>query len=195
MNLAEDAIRWGALQKPLELDQLVTFIQRRPKAQVVLEIGTCHGGTLWLWCQIAAPDALIVSLDLPGGEFGGGYQMSDIARILGHGKKDQKLELIQGDSHADTALKDVERALDGRQVDLLFIDGDHTYEGVKQDWEMYSPLVSPGGIVVFHDIVKHPEATGCYVEQFWNEIKDDYRHQEFCSPPGDWAGLGVIHIA
>jgi len=38
-----------------------------------------------------------------------------------------------------------------RQIDLLFIDGDHTYEGVKRDWELFNPHVRPFGIVVFHD--------------------------------------------
>lgn len=36
-------------------------------------------------------------------------------------------------------------------IDLLFIDGDHTYEGVKQDWEAFAPHVNPFGVVVFHD--------------------------------------------
>jgi predicted O-methyltransferase YrrM len=44
--------------------------------------------------------------------------------------------------------------LKGSEGDFLFIDGDHTYQGVKQDFQMYSPLVKKGGIVAFHDIVK-----------------------------------------
>ncbi len=36
-------------------------------------------------------------------------------------------------------------------IDLLFIDGDHSYEGVKRDWELFSPHVSSFGIVIFHD--------------------------------------------
>jgi len=37
------------------------------------------------------------------------------------------------------------------EIDLLFIDGDHTYEGCKKDWDLYFKLVRRGGIVVFHD--------------------------------------------
>lgn len=37
------------------------------------------------------------------------------------------------------------------QIDFLFIDGDHNYEGVKQDWDLYSKLLLPGSIVAFHD--------------------------------------------
>ena len=36
-------------------------------------------------------------------------------------------------------------------IDLLFIDGDHSYEGVKKDWELFTPHLSPFGVVVFHD--------------------------------------------
>jgi predicted O-methyltransferase YrrM len=39
----------------------------------------------------------------------------------------------------------------GRTIDLIFIDGDHSYEGVKRDWELFVPHVSPFGVVVFHD--------------------------------------------
>jgi len=37
------------------------------------------------------------------------------------------------------------------RIDMLFIDGDHTYEGVKADWERFSPFMNPFGVVVFHD--------------------------------------------
>jgi predicted O-methyltransferase YrrM len=37
-------------------------------------------------------------------------------------------------------------------IDLLFIDGDHSYEGVLADWRTYSPALAPGATLVFHDI-------------------------------------------
>ena len=40
-----------------------------------------------------------------------------------------------------------------RPIDLLFIDGDHTYEGVKKDWELFSPHVTKFGVVLFHDTI------------------------------------------
>jgi predicted O-methyltransferase YrrM len=43
--------------------------------------------------------------------------------------------------------------LKDNKVDFLFIDADHSYEGVKKDFEMYSPLVRKGGIIAFHDII------------------------------------------
>jgi predicted O-methyltransferase YrrM len=36
-------------------------------------------------------------------------------------------------------------------VDLVFIDGDHSEAGCRLDWELWSPFVAPGGVVLFHD--------------------------------------------
>lgn len=71
---------------------------------------------------------------------------------------------IVGSSHDNNILK---QATDNGPYDLLFIDGDHTYEGVKQDFEFYTPLVKPGGLILMHDICNRN--TG--VPKFWEEIK------------------------
>jgi predicted O-methyltransferase YrrM len=80
-------------------------------------------------------------------------------------------------------------------VDFLFIDGDHTYEGVRRDFEMYSPLVREGGIIAFHDIVPGPPENVGGVPEFWNKIKTRYRHLEIVR---DWGqggfGIGVIYM-
>lgn len=46
---------------------------------------------------------------------------------------------------------EVSPRFDGK-IDFLFIDGDHTYEGVKLDVESWFPKLKPGALVVFHDI-------------------------------------------
>lgn len=40
-----------------------------------------------------------------------------------------------------------------RPIDLIFIDGDHSYEGVRADWELFLPHMSPFGLVAFHDSI------------------------------------------
>jgi predicted O-methyltransferase YrrM len=40
-----------------------------------------------------------------------------------------------------------------KPIDMLFIDGDHSYEGCKADWDLFSPHVSQFGVVIFHDTI------------------------------------------
>ena len=63
----------------------------------------------------------------------------------------------------------------------MFIDGDHSYRGVKQDWEMYGHL---GKQVIFHDI---KIGNGLGVSQLWNEIEGD--KEEYIAP-GSKMGIG-----
>ena len=45
------------------------------------------------------------------------------------------------------------------QIDVLWIDGDHTYEGVKTDFELYSKIISDNGIIIIHDTDENYEET------------------------------------
>jgi len=153
------------------------------RPRVVLEIGTMGGGTLFLFTRAADPNAKIISIDLPGGPFGGGYPRWKIPLYKSFSKEGQRIYLIRRDSHDPQTLEEVKRILGDEKVDFLFIDGDHTYEGVKRDFEMYSPLVREGGIIAFHDIVPGPPENVGGVPEFWNRIKTRYRHLEIVR---DW---------
>lgn len=92
-------------------------------------------------------------------------------------------------------LNRVKATLEGQALDYLFIDGDHTYEGAKRDFELYAPLVRQGGIIALHDIAEHPPALGCEVSRFWKKIKSQYRHTEIIKDPQQgWAGIGVLYV-
>ena len=158
-----------------------------------MEIGTAKGGVFYTLCQSALPKAKVISMDLPGGEFGGGYSAEDAVRYKAFGREGQKLCFIRKDSHGKESLNDAKKFLGDDKLDLLFIDGDHTYEGVKKDFEMYSPLVRVGGLIAFHDICFHPHFPDCKVDKFWKEIKVNYEHWEYIDPQDDtWGGIGVI---
>ena len=180
------------MQKMPELSRLLCMVEEhRPK--VVLEIGSYAGGTLYCWCRLADPDGVIVSIDLPEGRYGGGSTPERAEEMKAWFPRDrQRLHLIRSDSHLPATFEELERHLDGTELDFLFIDGDHSYEGVKQDFEMYSPLVKAGGLIAFHDICEHEPRINCHVQDFWNEIRDGYRHEELVSPPRDRGGIGVL---
>jgi predicted O-methyltransferase YrrM len=180
-------------QSKWELAQLLNWIKQRPAPASVLEIGTARGGTLFCWCALAAPDATIISLDLPGGIHGGGYPpwKLDLYRRFAGDK--QKIHLLRGDSHNQAMLEEVKKILPPGGLDFLFIDGDHTLAGVRSDYEMYSPLVKPGGAIIFHDIAVHRPEFDCHVDELWNQIKQGRKYWEFVEePPQGMYGIGVI---
>jgi len=105
----------------------------------------------------------------------------------------QTIHLLRGDSHDQEMFNEVKKRLPVGGLDFLFIDGDHTLGGVQNDYEMYSPLVKPGGAIIFHDICIHRTEFNCHVDKFWNALKRDREHWEFIENPAQGQyGIGVI---
>ena len=187
---------WIVSLKPLQVKSEIAYLckvvqELNPKK--IVEIGSASGGTLFLFAHVVSPEK-IVSVDLPAGAFGGGYPSWKIPLFKSLARKNV-IQLIRADSHKEETLGKIKILLKGEKVDFLFIDGDHTYQGVKQDFQMYSPLVKKGGIVAVHDIVKHDPSSGCEVDRFWNEIKPNYRHIEIIEKRDQkWAGIGVLYF-
>ena len=177
-----------------EIIQLGELIRQR-KPRVVVEIGTANGGTLSTWCALADPKAVIVSIDLPGGIHGGGYPYWKTFIYRHFAQPGQSLHLLRADSHQPGTRDNLKTILPPEGIDFLFIDGDHTYNGVKIDFELYLPLVRRGGLVVLHDICVHPPEMDCHVDRFWNEIRSRYKTWEYIEDPnqGGW-GIGVTEI-
>lgn len=183
-----------AFQNQPEIAELLKLVQEM-RPETVLEIGTASGGTLFLFSRAASENALILSIDLPGGIHGGGcpWWKTILFRSFASGK--QKIELLRADSHSEDTVNSLKKLLDGKNIDFLFIDGDHTYEGVRRDFENYSPLVRKGGMIALHDIASDHAGHGCKAHKYWNEIKSGYRHKEIIANAGQTLyGIGVIYI-
>jgi cephalosporin hydroxylase len=185
----------SAWQVESEYCQLVEFVaQQRPR--VILEIGTAKGGTLLAWSRIAIE--LVISIDMFGGIGGGGYPKAKekLFRQFAIDRPGVEIVPLRLDSHSLETRERVEETLAQRTIDFLFIDGDHTYAGVKRDFEIWSELVTPGGHVAFHDILRAPEGSECEVDRFWAELKQKYpRNFEFVENPRKaWDGVGVLQM-
>jgi cephalosporin hydroxylase len=90
--------------------------------------------------------------------------------------------LIQGNSHEAEVLEQLKKHLDGRKIDFLFIDGDHTPNGCMKDYRMYGPLVRPGGVIAFDDINNRPKDT-------WRKIKEETKKNS-----EGFGGMGVVYV-
>lgn len=188
----------GGLFRPGQMREEISALARHVQAlspHVIVEIGTSNGGTFFIWCAIAEPTATLISLDLPGGIHGGGYPAWKQLLYHSFGKPDQKTHFIRANSHEQASLNQLRQLLEGQMIDFLFIDGDHTYEGVKQDFHMYAPLVRPGGIIALHDIAAHPPELHCEVDRFWSEIRVKWSTEEFINDPAQGScGIGMIYV-
>lgn len=101
----------------------------------------------------------------------------------------QENELIVGDSHS----LDIQDQIRNKgPYSVVFIDGDHTYAGVKQDWE-FALTLNPR-MIALHDIgdgILHKHRN-CHVDKLWSEITKSYRTEEKIVGCG-WGGIGVVY--
>ena len=162
----------------LELAKMV----KAQQCKYIMEIGTYRGGTLFVFSQLADPHATVISLDFHFSFLGkvyGALQKPLLRKFVRNGKS---LFLLRQDSHLPETEQVVRDILKDNELDFLFIDGDHTYEGVRADFTMYSPLVREGGLIAFHDIAESGGSRE--VHRLWEELKPNYRHSEFYSQDG-----------
>jgi predicted O-methyltransferase YrrM len=167
-----------ALQKHEELASFLAIVADLEPLKIIVEVGAYAGGTLWAWQQLGEVRVIGVDLPPPG-------------RPAGPTVNDEGMTVILGDSHDPATLQQLLDVLDGEPIDMLLIDGDHTYEGVKADFEMYGPLVRDGGIIGLHDICHHPQFPFVEVDRFWLTLHGD--KEEIILPPRTWGGIGVIY--
>lgn len=104
-----------------EFDQLLELAHG---ARAVVEIGCYHGGTLFLLSDVASDNAILITVDV---------EMSRARMPLyrSFARRGQRVHPISGDSHNPATVANAERLLGGRPVDVLLIDGDHTYGALR----------------------------------------------------------------
>jgi len=187
----DHAIALGAMQKRYELMEMAKLIEAK-KPKTIVEIGTANGETFSLLCQICPEDSTLISLDMPNSDFGNKYTTIDASRLKAFAYRNQTVHCILGDSHLEETKANVINHI-GDGIDILIVDADHTYEGVKKDFEMYSPLMNNDGLIFFHDILFHPFNHGCEINLFWRQLKEQYDTQEFIDKDDiNWGGIGLI---
>ena len=179
--------RVDSVQKREEILALANAVAEI-KPKTIVEIGTCNGGTLFIWSNLASECVITCDLNVSKirDELYSAFPPPDSAC---------KVIPLAGDSHQQEFLDKVKQTLNGREVDFLFIDGDHTEEGVRSDYNMYSPLVRPGGIIAFHDILEKQPVPGNQVYYFWEKIKHETNSEEFVKDYDQTGfGIGIIRV-
>ena len=208
-DIEEDALaakrtfdaRWteSHLQKRGELKQLFDFMVR---ARVLryLEIGSRNGHSTYILG--GAVEHHVTCIDWPGVSWGQPNSSVKLSHAASRLEKEGKTtELLFGDSHSKGLRTEAARH---GPYDFMFLDGDHTARGVRQDYLDYRSLVTPNGFIAFHDITADPKKSGnidkngpIEVAKVWHEIKCHPRSGntwEFVDVGSDY-GIGVVDNA
>jgi len=184
-------------QKKHEWKELLMYVKNNCKLDNALEIG-CYGlGSTYGLCKLFNN---VVSIDIEKRDNWDDFKTDH-----------DNWKYIVGDSKSSKVIEEIK----DKKYDLIFIDGDHTYEGSKSDFVIYKNFLKEDGIIIFHDIIEsdlHAEYN-CYVSRTWNEIKHEYNYKEMLLTEGmdfsdsfkpysyrnshyamnkDWGGIGVL---
>jgi hypothetical protein len=183
IEFAERHTRAGSCQIPWEIESAIELIaSAHPKA--MCEIGTLDGGTSILLSRFLTTLELMICIDLY-------VKNKKMLKLLA--PPDQELHFFDMPSYSDRTVAKVTSFLGGRMLDAVFIDGDHRYESVKQDFLRYRPFVREGGMILFHDIMEddgHGRVWAGGVPKFWRELSPYYPHTEFVHRH-DQQGFGI----
>lgn len=152
---------------------------------IVLEIGTGRGGTLYVWARhLCASRIITVDYSL---------QTSKMAVLFDAFSPTTSIEFVRG--YSQNVAPDVRAAVGDEAVDFLFLDGDPTYEGVKREFELYAPLVAEGGVIAVHDIVEDHPNVDEEKHRFWSELVEEYETEELVvSGERRKRGVGFVYL-
>ena len=147
------------------------------KPKTLVELGTHGGGSYFSFCQSVIDNKLdtkTYAIDTWMGEKQAGFYSESLF------KKVMDFNIEHFDNFSTLMKMTFDEALnefDDNSVDLLHIDGFHSYEAVSNDFRAWYPKLSKEAIVLFHDT--HEIKPGFGVHQFWDELKKDHRDQCF----------------
>ena len=156
-----------AVQKIPELERLLWYMDNYDP-RFIVEIGSYRGGTLWAFKQ-AFPKAEVIGIDTGRDMTGRDYYQLHAEHRVARENSERVRDYLWNDHGI---------------ADFVFIDGDHSYEGVKRDYQIWGEAIN----VAFHDIIPHSDVE---VPKFWEEIRRP-TSREFKNEPMTWGGIGIL---
>ena len=156
------------------------------RPRTIVELGTCNGVSYSAMCQAVKSLGLpthCFAVDTWKGDEHTGFYGEDIYRDLAtfHDERYSAFSRLVRSTFDEAVIH-----FEDGSIDLLHIDGLHTYEAVRHDYESWLPKLSQNALVIFHDINVHEGDFG--VSRFWSEISAEQLHFAFLHGHG----LGIL---
>lgn len=176
---------------------IVADMIKKRDIKCFVEIGVSNGGSLAFYSYVLPKDCIIVGIDnreiikeekfnIDAPNCNRKYLINSDYYDIIKGNCDN-VHLIKGNSHDVETYDKLIDIIGQKYIDFLHIDGDHTYEGVSDDFNTYYDLVVDDGIIVIHDI--HSEEG---VARFWKDIKfREFKTTEIEMPPL-YTNIGIV---
>ena len=147
---------------------LINFV----KPKLITELGSQYGCSLFTFCQSVKDnnlDTKIRAVDMWSGDIGAPDTGEEVFALVNKIKDTyfSNLDIKLYQMRFDDALPDFE---DG-SIDILHIDGGHTFEDVDHDLKTWLPKLSEDGIILFHDVYSDIDDGSCV---HWRETKKKY---------------------
>jgi peptidoglycan hydrolase CwlO-like protein len=165
------------------------WLVREAAPRTLVELGTHSGNSYFSFCQSVAEAGLetrCYAVDTwKGDAHAGAYDEQVFARVQAHNSRHYSTfsTLLR------TTFDEAVRYFSDESVDLLHIDGLHTYEAVSHDFETWLPKLAPGAVVLFHDTNVRERDFGVW--RFWEELRSRYPQTlEFSHSHG----LGILRL-
>ena len=165
----------------------VHWLVERTSPRTFVELGTHSGNSYFAFCQSAASLGLSTKLyavdTWEGDEHSGFYDDSVFSLVNIENQK-----YLPNSSLIRSKFSEAVNNFEDQSIDILHIDGLHTYEAVSQDFNTWLPKLAPGAHVLFHDIKVSVRNFGVY--RLWEELQGKFPSLEFFHSNG----LGVLEL-
>jgi hypothetical protein len=157
------------------------------RPRTIVELGVHNGFSYFVFCQAVRRlqlKARCFAIDTFEGDEHAGYYGDDVYEDVSRRNRryDGFSRVIRS-----TFAEACEQFADG-SVDVLHIDGCHTHDAVRRDFETWLPKLSSRGVVLFHDTAERGNGFGVHL--LWDELRTRYPHFEFMHGHG----LGIIGV-
>jgi hypothetical protein len=163
------------------------YLMREIRPKVFVELGVHNGFSYFVACQSVVENQLDTScfaIDHWLGDSHVGHFDEDIyENVQSMNSKYSDFSTLVRKDFNNAAMDFSENS-----IDLLHIDGHHSYESICNDFLTWLPKMKTSGIVLIHDVFVHRTTFGVFT--FWKEIKNKYKTMEFTFSHG----LGIIFL-